>query len=270
MEHYQKYSSSFLFLQQEGHLIHSCLTAGLTQLRSANVGNKGAFYAASFNLSVGMERLLKSIFIIDHMLEHNLTSPDDTQLRKHGHNLVGLYDLAVSSAQKHNVLLPSRCSLDNTNQEILRLLGDFAKSTRYYNLDVLTKPSACAKNKDPLTHWNDIIKATLEQNVRGKYKTKISDSAHKIAPIIISLGCHNLDQTPVSSEDIVALPALHDRAMKYVVLRIVMILLPIRDLISALSLKACAYPEPPFPQMDEFLEWLLDDRQYVLSKKRWP
>ena len=27
---------------------------------------------------------------------------------------------------------------------------------------------------------------------------------------------------------------------------------------------------PPFPQMQEFLEWLWNDRQYVLRKKKWP
>ena len=66
---------SYLLLQQEGYLISSSLTTGLTELRAAHVHNKGAFYTALFNLSVGFERLLKAIVIIDHMLDNGLAVP---------------------------------------------------------------------------------------------------------------------------------------------------------------------------------------------------
>jgi hypothetical protein len=47
---------------------------------------------------------------------------------------------------------------------------------------------------------------------------------------------------------------------------------PIRDLISDLSQKAYTLrlPVPPFPQMQEFLDWISDDQAYVLRKRRWP
>jgi hypothetical protein len=43
---------------------------------------------------------------------------------------------------------------------------------------------------------------------------------------------------------------------------------PIRDLISKLSGLAYGFSQPPFPQMQEFLEWIWDDRQHVLRKRR--
>ncbi len=48
------------------------------------------------------------------------------------------------------------------------------------------------------------------------------------------------------------------------------ILSPIRDLISELSRLAYGFDVAPFPQMQEFLEWIYDDRQYVLRKRKWP
>jgi len=70
-----EFPKSFVLLQQEGYLISSCLSMGLTELRSANVHNKGSFYSSLFNLSVGIERLLKAIVIIEHMLNKNLSVP---------------------------------------------------------------------------------------------------------------------------------------------------------------------------------------------------
>ncbi len=95
MEYDHNFPPSFLLLQQEGHLISSCLTNGLTELRAANVHNKGAFYSALFNLSVGIERLLKAIVIIEHMLNNNLSVPNKRQLKRYGHNIVELYDTGV-------------------------------------------------------------------------------------------------------------------------------------------------------------------------------
>jgi hypothetical protein len=59
MNHNTKFPPSFLLLHQEGHLISACLALGLTELRVANVHNKGALYSSLLNISVGMERLMK-------------------------------------------------------------------------------------------------------------------------------------------------------------------------------------------------------------------
>jgi len=139
MNHNTQFLPSFLLLQQEGHLISSCLAMGLTELRSANVYNKGAFYSALFNLSVGIERLLKAIIIMEHMLKNNLSVPTKKQLRGCGHNITELYDECVKISINHGSQLPARSSIDNINQELLGLLSDFAQITRYHNnLDALS------------------------------------------------------------------------------------------------------------------------------------
>lgn len=263
---------SFLLLQQEGYLISSCLSIGLTELRTANVQNKGAFYSSLLNLSVGFERLLKAIIIIDHMLHNNLSVPTKKQLQAYGHNISELYDTCEKIATGRNTSLPSRMQLNKINQELLVLLSDFARTTRYHNLDAL---SSSHNGTDPLAHWGEIIFAILNQDVTQNQKQKIFAQANIVASAIDDMSTtlmHGLDKQPLSILEVFSLPGLHQQAVKYAVLRLVNILTPLRDLISLVSHEAynLGLSVPPFPQMQQFLSWLWDDRQYVLRKKKWP
>ena len=272
MNYNAQFPPSFLLLQQEAFLIRSCLATGLTELRSANVHNKGAFYSALFNLSVGIERLLKAIIIMEHMLQNSLSVPTKKQLKGYGHNITELYDECVKISNTHSGHLPSRNSIHSINQELIGLLSDFAQATRYHNLDAL---SAQQSGKDPLEHWSEIILLILALDVPERQRNKILGEAKLIADAISDISItimHGLDKQPLSTEEALALPGLHDQAVKYAVFRIISILSPLRDLISTLSHEAygLGVTEPPFPQMQEFLEWVWDDRQYVLRKKKWP
>jgi hypothetical protein len=263
---------SFLLLQQEGYLISSCLCIGLTELRAANVQNKGAFYSSLLNLSTGFERLLKAIIIIDHMLKNNLSVPTKKQLQAYGHNITELYDTCEKIATNRETLLPSRTQLNEINQELLSLLSDFARTTRYHNLDAL---SSSHNGMDPLAHWGQIIFSILNQDVTQNQKQKIFTKANIVVSAIDDISItlmHGLDKQPLSTLEAFSLPGLHEQAVKFAVLRLINILTPIRNLISLISHEAykLGLPAPPFPQMQEFLSWLWDDRQYVLRKKKWP
>lgn len=262
---------SFLLLQQEGYLISSTLSIGLTELRAAHIHNKGAFYTALLNLSVGFERLLKSIVIIDHMLENRLAVPTKKQLRARGHHIAELYDECERIGAKRNSSIPSRSKLDAIDQQLLLLLSDFALVTRYHNLDAL---SASQNGADPLARWGQLMIAILDHDVSQRQKDRILGRASVVATVIeddtISL-MHGLDQSPLTTADALALPGLHEQAVRFVVLRLVSILSPLRDLLAAVSREAYGLGQvPAFPQMHEFLGWLWNDRQYVLRKKKWP
>ena len=272
MNHNANFPPSFLLLQQEGHLMSSCLALGLTELRTANVHNKGAFYSSLLNISVGMERLLKAIIIMQHMLKNNLSVPTKKQLKGYGHNIIELYDECVKISINNGVSLPGRSSLNNINQELLVLLSDFAQTTRCHNLDAL---SAQQTGRDPLEHWGEIMLLILKQDATQRQRDKILGQAKMVANAIGDISItimQGLNKQPLTTEEALALPGLHDQAVKYAVLHLINMLSPIRDLISALSHLAYSLgvSQSPFPQMQEFLEWIWDDRQYVLRKKKWP
>lgn len=249
----------------------SCLALGLTELRNAHVHNKGAFYTGLFNLSVGFERFLKAIIIIDYMLNNRCTVPTKKQLQAYGHNIVQLYDTCEKIGASRQSSIPNRCQLDDINQGIVALLSDFARITRYHNLDAL---SASQSGIDPLLQWSKIILAIIGKDVSKKQREKILTEAHVIANAIDDITftlMHDLDQSPLTTAEALSLPGLHDQAARFAVLRVVETLDPFRKLLGVVSHEAYGLGKsvPPFPQMQEFLEWLWNDRQYVL-KKKWP
>ena len=156
--------------------------------------------------------------------------------------------------------------------KILTLLSDFSQTTRYYNLDAL---SASQVNKDPLNHWNEIILMILKTDVSKYQQKKFIAQAKIISELINDFSItimSGLDKKPLSTFDALSLPGLHELTAKYAVMRIVKLLIPLKVLTSNLSLEAynLGCSTRPFPQMHEFLEWLSDDRQYVLGKRKWP
>jgi hypothetical protein len=266
------FPTSFLLLQQEGYLIRACLATGLTELRGAHVHNKGGFYAALFNLAVGTERMLKATIIIDHMLKNRLSVPTRRQLKDYGHDIHGLYNSCIAIASAEPRKLQPLTDLDANTREIVRLLSDFAQRTRYHNLDAL---SSSSNAKDPLAHWNEILLAILKSDVSSRRTKKIvatsAASASAMSDSTMTV-MHGLDRQALTTEQALTLPHLHDEAIKYAVLYLMKFLSPIRDLISDLSHKGytLGLPVPPFPQMQEFLDWISNDRAYVLRKRRWP
>lgn len=244
---------------------------GLTELRAAHVHNKGAFYSSLFNLSVGLERLLKSIVIMNHMIKNNLAPPSKKQLKQYGHDIKQLYDAAVLISGERNENVPEQSTLQEVDKEIIALLSDFSQTTRYHNLDAL---SSSQNKEDPLVHWNRIILLLLEKDVTKRQKEKVLKAASSVVGQIDDITAtimQGLDKAPISTAEALALPGLHEQAAKYAVLRILNVLSPLRDLISNLSHDAYKYPSiNPFPQMQEFLEWIYTDRQYVLRKRKWP
>lgn len=143
-----KFPSSFLLLQQEGYLISSCLGTGPTEFRNAHVHNKDAFYIALFNPSIGIERLLKAIVIIDHMLNNSLSVPTKKQLKSYGHNIVQLYNTCEKIGIKRQC--PNQVTLILT-QQIKRFY--YSSVTSHAQPDItLDALSASQSGLDPLHH----------------------------------------------------------------------------------------------------------------------
>lgn len=101
--HDLRFSRTFALLQQEGHLARTSLLSEIDLLLKANLDerNIGRFYSAFFQLTVGIERILKLVIITNHMLENNYKPPTDEELRKkYGHNLKATYLHALSVRNK--------------------------------------------------------------------------------------------------------------------------------------------------------------------------
>ncbi|MBK1644452.1 hypothetical protein CKO25_07245 [Thiocapsa imhoffii] len=125
-------------------LAQACLCNGLTALRRANLGDKkGLFYSAFFELSIGLERVLKLVLklvlILDHMARNQLVPPDSKTVEDYGHKLRALFDAAKAVCAARNVTALDGFQSDSLPIEILGFLDTFAHpGGRYSNINKLT------------------------------------------------------------------------------------------------------------------------------------
>lgn len=150
------------FLREAG-IASQCLTTGLATLRKANHAQHGLYNQAFFELSIGFERLLKLIVVIDHALEHVGQFPTNTILKQsYGHDLDSLFRKAQEiRARRVDEGLHWDLVDANVATRIMKVLSEFARRTRYYNLDVLTASSVSPNQRDPLAAWFEDVASVL-------------------------------------------------------------------------------------------------------------
>lgn len=159
----------------EGSLTAFSLAEGLDCLRKANVYEKGLYYQSFFSLSIGIERLLKLIIIYDYRVENDGSFPENKVIKEKGHNLYEMF----------NIVAPNILENDLFNS-VIHFLSDFAKTTRYYNLDVLTGREIQKLN--PLEEWKNIENMILkEYNVKIKTisnRNELINNFNQVADIL--------------------------------------------------------------------------------------
>jgi len=130
---------------------------------------------AFFNLSNGLERLIKLIYLIDHALEHGGTYPSQGQLKSDlGHDLAKLFDKAVAiRARRSDAGATFRFELvdEVLDRRIIGVLADFAERFgRYYNLDYLVGSTKIGK--DPLAAWHTQVSDYLAKDYPKRLRVK--------------------------------------------------------------------------------------------------
>ncbi|CAM3828160.1 hypothetical protein BS639_24050 [Rouxiella silvae] len=162
---------SFQQFSVESLLASSTLRGGLTALNKCKYHDKGTFYNAFFQLSIGLERFFKIIYVVQYMIENEFQRPTVKQLSKIGHDILSLHENAVSIALKYNEHDVSNWVLNFQQSEILTMLSDFGKETRYYNLNTIVADKKIIK--DPLKAWNEIIESCYLKHISSSTITKL-------------------------------------------------------------------------------------------------
>lgn len=148
---YNEFSNEFKLVDKECLLISNGFASGLTNLRKANIENKGLFYTSFFQLSMAIERICKLALGINN---YSLTGEFLTlkEMKNLGHDIDKLLRMVQSK-------IPCEITQINDNvvsKEVVKLLNNFARSTRYYNLDLLA--GGVDLGNDPLDCWiNEVI-----------------------------------------------------------------------------------------------------------------
>jgi hypothetical protein len=137
---------------READIATEQIASGITALGRAQLSRKGLYTQAFFGLSIGIERLAKLIYISDHALENNGNFPDNDALRKLGHKLDVLLDKCqeISVKRMAGKEFSERPSTD-IHAGIVLTLSEFAKQTRYYNLNFLS--GSTPNPSEPIEFW---------------------------------------------------------------------------------------------------------------------
>ncbi|HEY3375337.1 MAG TPA: hypothetical protein VGK02_09770 [Candidatus Aquicultor sp.] len=270
------FSEPFFLLSQEGYITRSCICTGLTEIRKANLDDKGRFYTGFFQLAIGIERLAKLALILDYMVDNKLTSPGEKYVRHFGHDVEGLFFKLKETAEQKGSTTLSGFGLEPIPSEILSFISEFARKTRYANLDGLAKG---VTEKEPVAEWHNILMKVLKQNVAAEKIAKIlaqgAAVANAISPFTI-IHAFDLQNNALTVEEWLTVPQLLDNASRYVVYEVTKILRLMIDFTNELAWSAREIDVKNskhtchIPELREFFYFLPDDRSYILRKKRWP
>lgn len=250
----------------------SSLLGGLNSLRKANIDDnrRGLFYSGLFELATGFERLMKIVLILDHQLKNGLKNPTNKELKAFGHNIKDLFENCSVLPQTYG--LRQELNLNDNQIKIISTLTEFAKGSRYYNLDVLTNHN---KNDDPITLWLSVIDDHI-WSLRSDVRTKLQNNAIQIVEHsgMASSWQQNVDGEWITMLDFYYLMLATDKANPYVVWSVIEILRPFYGLLRHQSfelheLYASKGKENEIPYMFEFFPFFLTPKSSVLRKKQW-
>jgi hypothetical protein len=139
-------SLEYRLILNEAGLTSSCLGEGLTVLRKADFVRKWNYYQSFFLISIGLERLLKLIIVSKHMSDTG-TFPKNDILKAFSHDIFK----AIKEVESYEI--DSKTFASELDLSIISFFTNFAKKTRYYNLDTIT---GSTQSDDPLSGWDDI------------------------------------------------------------------------------------------------------------------
>ena len=262
-------------MQQEGYLFRSCLSEGLTALRNANIHDIGQYYIAFFQLSIGLERLMKVIIILEYAATHDLTFPTTALLRGLGHDLHEL----VAGVQRIQASWPSHplsFLISSTIEwEILDHLNEFAKGARYFNLDRIT---AHTSRVDPLRRWKFILERIIatehsvhEPGIAAAQSTIMCAASQCLNPL------SSQEEQVRAWQQYFENGQMYEQGAGYATYRVLRILDGLREVLYEVTSAAHAMAncmgikDACVPFMTEFLSFVdAEDCQRVIDKKCWP
>lgn len=263
--------------KREASLIEGIFHVGLTSLRASNLSDHGNAYAAFFNLSIGIERICKFIIIIDHMIHNDLNPPPYSEIKNYSHNLKKLFSKAGEISRNYN----DRDSDININKksiesDIINLLEDFARTTRYQNINELCN---IQYGDDILTAWKGIIGRIVDEELPEKIIKKTKQQANfihnaiKDSSIFMQFG---YDRKMIDQDKFLLTAQLEERAKGRAIRHTLNIISPLCQLTWTIGRHARTKNieqdrnKTIFPELhDFFLEIVPYPGQRVLQKRRW-
>jgi hypothetical protein len=275
------FTQTFHVLEQEGFLAQACLCNGLTALRHANLGEtqKGLFYSAFFELSIGFERMMKLIVILDHMGRHDLAPPAKNRIEGFRHDLVKLFAEVKEIGTSLGIEVLDQHNPTSVSYRTLVFLNDFAHTDgRYSNINHLIGKSSASK-AEPLGAWAQLAQGILLDCATTRERARVETSGklmgEKIGSMVFTL-ISDLNQATPDLRNLVSNVAALDVASKHATIALVELIVSLRTIVEAVAYRADEAGQEVhgdlanIPAMGEFFEFAWAEPSVVRRKMRWP
>ncbi len=153
----------FSLLVQEAHLIKNTLLSGFDLLLKANFfqDKDGYFYSAFFNISIGMERILKLAVVTNHMLTNNYQTPTIKWLKNtFRHDISILYNdsLKMIPVYLNQQITPTTKAAHD--EALIYFFTEYGIGSRYFNLNEVCEAKM---DRSPLDKWVDLANSIYNE-----------------------------------------------------------------------------------------------------------
>jgi hypothetical protein len=254
---------------QEGHLASRALLAGFEAVRRLDYDRPATVYEALFNLAVGFERFLKIIAILNYRSNNDLKFPDIDHLKDFGHSIDTLYEHCKVQGQKKGI---SSWPVEIYKIKILYALGEFARSSRYFNLNELSGDS---RGADPLVQWFEVHFLLAQESVPGHRRQSIMEESRAFCERANRLGWEWGPRGQLDlSIDVTYQIELTRVATGYLVWAMIQLIKPQYQLLDALvcdlqERELASGATDTVPTMTEFFPFGLTMRDAAVRRKQW-
>jgi hypothetical protein len=235
--------------------------------------DKGRFSQAFFDLSIGLERLLKLIYLIDHALRSGGAFPSDGDLRKRfGHDLTALHAEALAirlriedEGEQFVFAVPD----PTLSARIVGVLAEFARATRYYNLDYLL--GSKKPGRDPIVAWNDDVGQYLMSDYPARLRRKDEELAAEAEVLLADKVILRQETEGRDSLQSVTSSVLHGRRGEWIQRQATFhCAVLIRDLVEvllALSDRTGPGKQPELPALHEYFGFYYNDDRFLRRRR---
>lgn len=268
------FTESYQNFLVEASLASSSIRGGLTSLNNCTITDKGTFYTSFFQLSVGLERFFKIIYILQYMIEHDLRKPNFKEIKSLGHDIQSLHNAAIHVGEKY--IDEDSFILNDIQVDIINMLSDFGEQSRYYVLNTITNSKKTTR--DPLELWNNIIESAYFEFIPSNKRERIVLDAIRTIDMTGKFTYSeyfSLDGYIMSDVDFIVLEWKVRKLSPYIAGEIVAILYPYYDILCKLRMaifkidQSKGSKEQPIPFFEELFSYLLTPYTSARKRKNW-
>lgn len=263
--------ASFKSLQQEAFLTNSLLLSGFENLIKGHNDDtlKGYYYLSFFQLSIGIERLMKLVAVCDYMLKNNFSFIPENQLRTLGHDLLHLFKKCEEVSLEYPSFINSFKPKTNIESELLVFLNSFAHSSgRYYNFS----NGQSKNNQDPIDHWQELNNKIVQEDFSKKIHQKTERTIIKNLVPTFQIQDHTFNTGYVDS---VVKFYTSKQANHFAVWHLITLMSPLIRLLNFFSSECHAIEiknginYPSIPYFNEIFSFTYVSKATALKRNRW-